>query len=402
MLVRRRLLVCARRRRSAEACEFGISSSETIRIFQNVSKTGRSDEKTNKENEKPATRRSPVPATEEITETAKIVKSIEEPKEPKEAVVVPTKRASTNVKGLTVTIPANIAFKTDQVSTNSLPLSPAQERWISMSCGGLPNEKIGESANVMNEFDNDFEKKQSLENAFDKRPATQFVRNEDYERMPTKQDEFGLLSPNTFPWNRMPNQSNHLHSQHHRSFSRGPHQRVTHGPSFPGMPNPAQLPPTGQHQSRISRSVSSVFNGGIEEPRQFVCPNHPNAFSRTPRDHPQMSNSLPAPQPQIQQACWNLAGDLFQRQKDIETSGIRSIYDSHAHPMTRKFEELELSRLIAQQQQQQQKKQEMLLEYETKKLKDLAMLRYQIERGAISKSQVPNDLMVSEKAEAMK
>lgn len=47
----------------------------------------------------------------------------------------PTKRASTNVKGLTVNIPSNTAFKEQN---SSMPLSPAQERWISMSIGAVP------------------------------------------------------------------------------------------------------------------------------------------------------------------------------------------------------------------------------------------------------------------------
>uniref|UniRef100_A0A8R1DM99 C3H1-type domain-containing protein n=1 Tax=Caenorhabditis japonica TaxID=281687 RepID=A0A8R1DM99_CAEJA len=96
----------------------------------NFARIGRTDAEKSKENERPPFpyRRPPLPSADELMELAKSTKSGVDEKFATSS-APGNKRASINVKGLTVNIPATAA----QVSNASLPLSPAQERWVSMS-----------------------------------------------------------------------------------------------------------------------------------------------------------------------------------------------------------------------------------------------------------------------------
>uniref|UniRef100_A0A8R1EQ59 Uncharacterized protein n=1 Tax=Caenorhabditis japonica TaxID=281687 RepID=A0A8R1EQ59_CAEJA len=98
--------------------------------LSNFARIGRTDAEKSKENERPPFpyRRPPLPSADELMELAKSTKSGVDEKFATSS-APGNKRASINVKGLTVNIPATAA----QVSNASLPLSPAQERWVSMS-----------------------------------------------------------------------------------------------------------------------------------------------------------------------------------------------------------------------------------------------------------------------------
>lgn len=296
-------------------------------------------------------------------ETSKIIKN------PDDSIVPPpSKRASTNIKGLTVNIPQNIAFK-EQAVNASMPLSPAQERWISMSVGGAivpPNaaaEKMNDStfisssssSTMRNGFENELDNKNSMESLIDRRPVPgKFFREEDA-------DDYGFLSPNPFPYpsNSIFSSGNPSHvaamSSHHRSFSRGPHQRTFAGQTFGGMSSQQPDVPICQEQARISRSGNN--NIGYMD-RQFP-PSNTLPNTRSSREVPPMTASNGS-QPQLKQAIWNVAGEIYQRQKDIETCGMRG----HAEQQSMQARDAEMTRILSKM-----------------KMKDLSYLRYMLDRG---------------------
>lgn len=294
----------------------------------------------------------------------------EAPKKDEPRTSPPPKRASTNVKGLTVNIPSNIAFK-ETAPNDSMPLSPAQERWISMSVGGtVVPPTTGEKAAtdtatipVKNGTDNELDKKCSMENVLDRRPTTgKFLRDDDI-------DDYGFLSPNPFPHpqgSSFGTQGSSFGTQnpshHQRSFSRGPHQRGFTGHPFGGVPSQQPMMP-GQEQARISRSGSMNMNY-ID--RQFLPAQKSTSNLRTSREN------IPAapPAPQIQQAIWNVAGEIYQRQKDIETVGRGGPGDQYN--MHQPKESTEIGRLLAK-----------------LKSKDLSCLRFMVEQGMLGEKDMP-------------
>lgn len=235
----------------------------------------------------------------------------------------PSKRTSTNVKGLTVNIPPSIAFKEQPVNA-SMPLSPAQERWISMSIGTQPSSAVAEKGNeptitsstsattIRNGFENELEKKTSMESVIDRRPGTaRFFRDDDT-------DDYGFLSPNPFSHpqgsvfsNGNPPQIATMNSHARSSFSRGPHQRSMMGQQFGGMTFP---------QSTVSTAPigrPSTLNNGFNDRQPFSLP---KSTRPSMTDIPKMG---PTQQQPFHPAIWNVAGELYQRQKDIGTCGIR-------------------------------------------------------------------------------
>lgn len=276
---------------------------------------------------------------------------------------LPPKRLTTNVKGLTVNIPQNIAYKEQSVNA-SMPLSPAQERWISMSNNAVPtsvadksNEMISSSSSttVRNGFENELDKRISGEIIGDRRAGPgKFFRDDDAE-------DYGFLSPNPFAYPPPPifpnGNSSHGASMntHHRSYSRGPHLRNFPGPQFGGIPSHPTVVPNVQEQVRVSRPVN--INGGCND-RHFAAQKSVSN-PRTLREIPPM-NAFNGSQPQLSQAYWNVAGELCQRQKDIETSGIRGAVEQQ-NIQTR---DPEVNRVLAK-----------------LKMKDLPYLRYILDRA---------------------
>ncbi|CAI2305883.1 unnamed protein product [Caenorhabditis sp. 36 PRJEB53466] len=340
---------------------------------------GRTEEKVNKEKERSASfvHHSSLSSPEEqenLNATKVPVLVVEESKLP-----AAPKRPSTNVKGLTVSIPQNIAFK-DQVLHSSLPLSPAQLTWISMSAGNgpaveKPNESVtavmSSSSSMRNEYENEFGRK--MEDALERRiPSGQFQREDESPGV----DDFGFLSPNPFPYQqagftgRVPIQNGPGHHQH-RSFSRGPHQR---NPSFPpqfgGMAQ-QQTIPQGQHQSRISRSGTVGFGGE----RLFPTAQRSSSSIRSSREHQPINHN--GSHSQFQQEIWKVAGDLYQRQKDMETCGVQMKLPTQAAPPSRKYEEIEVNQMLSR----------------LSKMKDMTYLRHLLDRGIISERMVPRHLL---------
>lgn len=290
----------------------------------------------------------------------------------------PPKRASTNVKGLTVNIPSSIAFK-EQTAIDSMPLSPAQERWISMSVGGgvLPpapeKESILSSSSTTVKIDNEAEKKVSMESIFDRRTGM-FMRDDE-------NDDFGFSkmnfqSPNPFPGTQPPSifssgfstQNAPSLQSHHRSFSRGPQPRSfpTQQSSFLGMPTQqSSIPP---EPARLSRSgnITNYLDRPFSAPKQLIP-----TSTRSSRENLQLPVNNTGPSPQYQQALWNVAGEIHQRQKDIETCGLR--VPSRPTDMDR-----------------------LLAKFESK---EVSNLRFMLERGMLTERDMPrqtwNDLMNS-------
>uniref|UniRef100_A0A8R1DK43 Uncharacterized protein n=1 Tax=Caenorhabditis japonica TaxID=281687 RepID=A0A8R1DK43_CAEJA len=75
--------------------------------------------------------------------------------------------------------------------------------------------------------------------------------------------------------------------------------------------------------------------------------------------------------PHLQQAIWNVAGELYQRQKDVETDGSMYQIQQKQKP----GEELEAQRMLAK----------------ISKMKDMASLRYLFERGLLTERHVPRE-----------
>ncbi|CAB04667.2 C3H1-type domain-containing protein [Caenorhabditis elegans] len=243
----------------------------------------------------------------------------------------PTKRASTNVKGLTVNIPSNTAFKEQN---SSMPLSPAQERWISMSIGAVPPptssaaEKDAISSLSKNGVEQEQEKKHEI-----------CSRDDDI-------DDYGFLSPNPFPY---PQQSMFSagfpsHGHHQRSSN-----RATQGVPSQQFGGPVNIP--GQDPNRLG---SGAYH---------IPPQHQRS-----RSNVRTSREVGGPPPQFQQAIWNVAGEIYQRQKDIEIGGQR-VGPNDRQPTQQKNSEMDrlLSKL---------------------KMKDLNYLRFMIERGYINERDV--------------
>uniref|UniRef100_A0A8R1ID13 Uncharacterized protein n=1 Tax=Caenorhabditis japonica TaxID=281687 RepID=A0A8R1ID13_CAEJA len=76
--------------------------------------------------------------------------------------------------------------------------------------------------------------------------------------------------------------------------------------------------------------------------------------------------------PHLQQAIWNVAGELYQRQKDVETDGSMYQIQQKQKP----GEELEAQRMLAK----------------ISKMKDMASLRYLFERGLLTERHVPREV----------
>ncbi|UMM11299.1 hypothetical protein L5515_000653 [Caenorhabditis briggsae] len=261
-------------------------------------------------------------------EVAKVMKNPDEFKAP-----LPSKRVSTNVKGLTVNIPQNIAFK-DQPANASMPLSPAQERWISMS-NNVPattGDKIeptvissSSNTTIKNSNENELEKKSSMENMFERRIGTGHgFRENDV-------DDYGFLSPNQFPYppgSVIPNgNTSHVIAtgSHQRSISRVPPKKNFPGHFGGSAAHHVGIPLGQQEQSRVPRPGN--INCGYND-RHFPS-QKPTASARPLREIPQ-GNTFNGSQPQLQQACWNVAGEIYQRQKEIETCGLRGSSDQQS------------------------------------------------------------------------
>lgn len=275
---------------------------------------------------------------------------------------LPPKRASTNVKGLTVNIPQNITFK-EQAANASMPLSPAQERWISMSNNAAPtsavdksNEALGISSSsstaLKNGFENELDKMVSGEKMFDRRVGPgKFFREDDA-------DDYGFLSPNPFSYPTAVYSNGNSHvapmNTHQRSFSRVPHQRNFTGSQFDGLQSHQTAIPTAQEQVRVSRPMN-ISNGYND--RHFPSQKS-SSNSRLSREIPQMNN-FNGTQPQLQQSYWNIPGELCQQQKDIDNGGLRGCEQQNIQ--TR---DSEMNRVLSK-----------------LKMKDLPYLRYILDRA---------------------
>ncbi|EFP12094.1 CRE-GLA-3 protein [Caenorhabditis remanei] len=282
----------------------------------------------------------------------------------------PSKRVSTNVKGLTVNIPPNIAFK-EQTANASMPLSPAQERWISMSIGTQPSSTVAEKGNeptitssasaatIRNGLDNESEKKASMESVVDRRPGTaRFFRDDDA-------DDYGFLSPNPFTYPQSsvfsggnPSQIASMSSHARSSFSRGPHQRNAMGQQFGGMSFPQSTVPTAP------TGRPATLNNGFSDRQPFQLTKSIPTTRSAIVDMPKMTGGVPAQQQQpFHPAIWNVAGELYQRQKDIETCGIRG-----GGTVEQQNRDAEMARLLSK-----------------LNVKDLTYLRYILDNG------IPNE-----------
>ncbi|CAL2029614.1 unnamed protein product [Caenorhabditis brenneri] len=304
-------------------------------------------------------------------EAKKLVKPVDEIR-----ISPPPKRASTNVKGLTVNIPSNIAAKESSVN-DSMPLSPAQERWISMSVGGniipppIAADKVNEglissnsSITAKNCFESEFEKKLSMEGMFERKPTTgKFLREDEI-------DDYGFLSPNPFPYPQASAFSNGVSSQnvalhpHHRSFSRGHQPKNYSVNQFGGVPSQQSMM-SGQEQARLSRSGNVNVNY-FDHP--ILPTQKSNSSTRSSREIGQAPVPNAHQPPQIQQAIWNVAGEIYQRQKDIESVGLRGSADQY----NMQPKETEMGRLLAK-----------------LKSKDLSCLRFMVEQGMLSERDMP-------------
>lgn len=93
------------------------------------------------------------------------------------------------------------------------------------------------------------------------------------------------------------------------------------------------------------------------------------------RSNVRTSREVGGPPPQFQQAIWNVAGEIYQRQKDIEIGGQR-VGPNDRQPTQQKNSEMDrlLSKL---------------------KMKDLNYLRFMIERGYINERDVSRQTSVS-------
>ncbi|CAO4360769.1 unnamed protein product [Caenorhabditis nigoni] len=355
--------ICDHWRRSGN-CSYGDAcwyahGEDDLRKLTNYRNNRITDERLTGENDRNGTYGNVSRGSNQVKdEAAKTMKNPDEFKAP-----LPSKRVSTNVKGLTVNIPQNIAFK-DQPANASMPLSPAQERWISMS-NNVPaatGDKIeptvissSSNATIKNSNENELEKKSSMENMFERRIGTgNGFRENDV-------DDYGFLSPNPFPYppgSVIPNgNASHVTAtgSHQRSISRIPPKKSFPGPHFGGSAAHHVGIPLGQEQSRVLRPGN--INGGYND-RHFPS-QKPIANARPLREIPQ-GNTFNGSQPQLQQACWNVAGEIYQRQKDIETCGLRGTSDQQSI----QARETEMNQILSK-----------------LKVNDLPLLRYMLDHG---------------------